>query len=111
MNCGAGRCRIQCEPGQGCACVYVYGEDRCVCECFEAEGRPGGLNVGLTKKVDICVAGLPLGRVATILDGILAREVLLPAARSQEKVRLKLDGGRVSDALKALGLTTRGPIT
>ena len=111
MNCSAGRCHIQCEPGQGCACVHVYEGDYCICECFEEEGPAAGLSAGLTKKVDISVAGLPLGQVATILDGILARDVLLPAARAQEKVRLKMEGVRVSDALKALGLTTQRPVT
>jgi len=109
MNCSAGRCRIQCEPGQGCACVHVYDGDHCVCECFEAEGPAAGLNAGLNKKVDISVSGLPLGQVATLLDGIVARDVLLPAARAQEKVRLKLEGVRVSEALQALGLATRRP--
>jgi hypothetical protein len=109
MNCSAGRCRIQCEEGQGCACVHIYEGDQCICECFEREGPAAGLNAGLTKKVDISVSGLPLGQVATILDGILARDVLLPAARAQEKVRLKMKGVRVSDALKALGLTTQRP--
>jgi hypothetical protein len=109
MNCGAGRCHIQCEPGQGCGCIHVIDRDQCICECYEAEGGATRLNLSLANKIDICVSGLPLGRVATILDGVVARDVLVPAARTKQKIRLRMEGVRVSEALKALGLSTQQP--
>lgn len=106
-RCSAGRCNIECEGG--CGCVYVHGEDRCICECFEAVGGIRGLQLNPTVKVTISVAGLPLGQVATMFDRILERDVLLPAARAQKKVRLKMENVRLSEALRALGLSTQRP--
>jgi hypothetical protein len=106
-TCSAGRCRIQCDAG--CGCVYVHGEDRCICECFESVGGLSGLKLNPTAKVTVSVSGLPLGQVATMFDRILARDVLLPAARAQKKVRLKMENVRVSEALSALGLSTQRP--
>jgi hypothetical protein len=108
-SCSAGRCKIQCGAGEGCGCVYVHGEDRCICECFEAAGGLQGLQLSPTAKVTVSVAGLPLGQVATMFDRILARDVLVPAARAQKKVRLKLENVRLSEALRGLGLTTQRP--
>jgi hypothetical protein len=107
-TCSAGRCKIACDGG--CGCVYVHGEDRCICECFESGGRGiRGLQLSPTAKVSFSVSGLPLGQVASMFDRILARDVLLPAARSQKKVRLKMEDVRVSEALRALGLSTQRP--
>ena len=106
-TCSAGRCRIQCDGG--CGCVYVHGEDRCICECFESVAGIRGLKLSPAAKVTVSVAGLPLGQVATMLDRILARDVLVPAARAQKKVRLKMENVRLSEALSALGLSTQKP--
>jgi hypothetical protein len=106
-TCSAGRCKIACEGG--CGCIYVHGEDRCICECFETVGGIRGLRLSPSAKVTVSVAGLPLGQVATMFDRILAREVLLPASRAQRKVRLKMENVRASEALGALGLKTQRP--
>jgi hypothetical protein len=107
-NAGPG-CKIECEGG--CGCVYVYDEHQCYCECFDSvQGGGAGLGLGLATKVNVSVSGLPLGRVATLLDGMLARDVLLPAARVDENVRLKMKGVRLSEALKTLGLSTQRPV-
>ena len=106
-TCNAGRCKIVCPPG-GCACIYVYETDSCNCECFgeEPSGSAGVLSLG--NKVDVSVSGLPLGQVAARLDRLLlARNVLVPAGRVKERVRLRLTGVRVSVAISALGLSTR----
>ena len=108
-SCSAGRCKIQCGTGEGCGCVYIHDEDRCICECFEAVGGIRGLQLNPTAKVTVSVSGLPLGQVATMFDRILARDVMLPAARAQKKVRLKMENVRLSDALRALGLSTQRP--
>jgi hypothetical protein len=52
---------------------------------------------------------MPLGDVATKLDRVLERDVLVPAARAQKKVRLKMENVRVSEVLRALGLSTQRP--
>jgi len=44
-----------------------------------------------------------------MFDRILDRDVLLPAARAQKKVRLKMENVRLSEALRALGLSTQRP--
>jgi hypothetical protein len=107
-TCSAGRCKIACDGG--CGCVYVHEEDRCICECFESGGSGiRGLKLNPTATVSVSVSGLPLGQVATMFDRILARDVMLPAARAQKKVRLKLENVKVSEALNTLGLTTRTP--
>ena len=108
-SCGAGRCKIECDGG--CGCVYIPSEDRCICECFESVGGLARLQLNPTVKVTVSVAGLPLGQVATMFDRILERDVLLPAARSQKKVRLKMENVRLSEALRALGLSTRRPVS
>jgi hypothetical protein len=108
-SCSAGRCKITCGAGEGCGCVYIHGEDACICECFEAPGGIRGLQLSPAAKVTVSVAGLPLGQVATMFDRILARDVLLPAARAQKKVRLKMENVRLSEALRALGLSTQRP--
>jgi hypothetical protein len=87
--------------------VYVHGEDRCICECFEDGRGIRRLQLGPTAKVTVSVAGLPLGQVATMFDRIVAQDVLLPAARAQKKVRLKMENVRLSEALRALGLSTQ----
>jgi hypothetical protein len=85
----------------------VYETDECTCECFgeEPSGSAGVLSLG--NKVDVSVSGLPLGQVAAQLDRLLARDVLVPASRVKERVRLRLKGVRVSAAIRALGLRTQ----
>jgi hypothetical protein len=95
-NCSAGRCHIECDGG--CSCVYEYGADRCTCECFESGGR-AGWNLDVRARVDVSIKDLPLGQVATMFDGLLARDVLVPASRMHHKVRLKLERVAVSHAL------------
>lgn len=104
-TCKANRCKIEC-PG-GCGCVYVYETDSCNCECFTEE--VGGSNHGLSlgNKIDLSVKGLALGQLATRFDRLLAREVLVPASRTGQKVSLQLKGVSFSTALQALGLQTR----
>lgn len=104
-NCGAGRCHIECEGG--CGCVYEIEADRCTCECFGSGGGVAGSNLNADAMVDVSIEDLPLGQVATMFDGLLEREVLVPASRMQHKVSLKLEHVAVSHALKELGLTTR----
>jgi hypothetical protein len=108
-NCSAGpKCRIAC-PG-GCGCVYVYEEDACTCECFDGESTWSGLRFSLGSKINVSVDGLPLAQVAAQFDRLLKREVLLPAARSKERVQLSLEKVTFSAALKTLGLSTRKPL-
>ena len=108
-TCSAGPgCKVECEGG--CGCVYVYDEHQCYCECFDSVSGGAGLELGVGTKVNVSVSGLPLSQVATLLDGMLARDVLLPAARADEKVRLKMKGVRLSEALKELGLSTQRPV-
>jgi hypothetical protein len=104
-NCGAGRCHIECEGG--CGCVYEPEADRCTCECFESGVGVAGWNLHADALVDVSIEDLPLSQVATMFDGILARDVLVPASRMHHKVRLKLEHVAVSHALKELGLATR----
>jgi hypothetical protein len=103
-NCGAGRCHIECEGG--CGCVYEPEADRCTCECFESGGGVAGWNLHADALVDVSIEDLPLGQVATMFDGLLAREVLVPASRMQHNVSLKLENVAVSHALEELGLST-----
>ena len=106
-TCRAGRCKIVCPPG-GCACVYIYESDSCNCECFGDEPSGSAAVLSLGNKVDVSVSGIPLGQVAAQFDRLLlARNVLVPAARVKKKVRLRLKGVSVSAAIKALGLTTQ----
>ena len=106
-TCKANRCKIVCTGG--CGCVYTYETDSCNCECFDTE--VGGSNQGLSlgNKIDISVKGLALGHLAARFDRLLAREVLVPASRTGQKVNLHLKGVSFSTALKALGLQTRLP--
>lgn len=105
-TCNAGNdCTIACTAG--CGCVYVPSEEFCFCTCYHDEPKVSGLALYSGTLVSISVSGLPLGRVGLLLDGLLAREVLVPAARSEDKVRLKLDRVRLSEVVKTLGLTTR----
>jgi hypothetical protein len=105
---GPARCHIDCVDG--CGCVYVPGEDTCVCECFDSVGGRPDLNLNAAIQVDVSISGLPLWRVGTFFDGILARDVLVPASRLQEKVSLKLERVTLSHALKELGLSTQKPV-
>jgi hypothetical protein len=95
-----------CPPG-GCACIYVYETDSCTCECFGDEPSGSGGVLSLGNKIDVSVSGLPLGQVAARFDRMLAREVLVPAARVRKTVRLRLKGVSVSTAIRALGLRTQ----
>jgi hypothetical protein len=103
-TCSAGRCKITCPPG-GCSCVYEYDRDACTCECFGEENGGGG-KLSLNAIVDVCVSGLPLGQFAASLDRMLTRDVLVPASRLNQKVKLRLTRVPVSRAIKELGLTT-----
>jgi hypothetical protein len=86
--------------------VYLHEADSCVCECFDADDAVDG-NIGMGTVVSVSVKGLELGRFAARLDRMLAREVLVPASRAREKVNVKLRRVRFSEAIKALGLSTR----
>jgi hypothetical protein len=105
-TCSAGRCKITCPPG-GCSCVYEYDRDACTCECFGEETGGSGGKLSLNAVVDVCVSGLPLGQFAASLDRMLARDVLVPASRLNQKVKLRLTHVPVSRAIKELGLTTK----
>jgi hypothetical protein len=88
--------------------VYEYDRDACTCECYGEENGGGGAKLSLNALVDVCVSGLPLGQFAAQLDRMLARGVLVPASRLNEKVKLRLARVTMSTAIKELGLTT-GP--
>jgi hypothetical protein len=107
-NCSAGRCKIEC-PGGGCGCIYVYEEDTCTCECYDSNVGGGNLSLSLGSKIDVSVKGLPLAQLAARFDRLLAREVLVPASRTRQKVSLQLKRVSFATALKALGLQTRTP--
>jgi hypothetical protein len=108
-NCSAGprRCKVACTGG--CSCTYVHATDSCICECYDS--NVGGMNQALSvgAKIDVSISGLELGQVAARFDKLLAREVMVPASRSRQRVRLRLKGVSFSTALKALGLVTRAP--
>jgi hypothetical protein len=94
-------------PG-GCACIYIYEIDSCNCECFGDEPSGSVAVLGLGNKIDVSVSAIPLGQVAAQFDRLLARNVLVPAARVKKKVRRRLRGVRVAAAVKALALNTQG---
>jgi hypothetical protein len=105
-TCNAGNdCTITCSAG--CGCAYVPSEEFCFCTCYHDTHKVSGLALNSATLVSIAVSGLPLGRVGLLLDGLLAREVLVPATRTEDKVRIKLDRVRLSEVVKTLGLTTR----
>src|SRR5712692_5454898 len=107
-TCSAGpRCKIVCSGG--CGCVYVYEEDTCTCECFDSNVGGTNLSLSLGSKIDVSVKGLPLGQLAARFDRLLAREVLVPASRTRQKVSLNLKRVSFAAALKTLGLQTRTP--
>jgi len=109
-TCNAGHdCTTTCTAG--CGCIYVPSEEFCFCTCYHDKPKVSGLALYSGTLVSISVSGLPLGRVGLLLDGLLAREVLVPAARSEDKVRIKLDRVRLSEVVKTLGLTTRPRVT
>ena len=103
-SCGP-RCKIVCEGG--CGCVYSYEDDTCTCECFDSNVGGGNLSLSLGSKIDVSVKGLPLGQLAARFDKLLAREVLVPASRTRQRVSLNLKRVSFATALKALGLQTR----
>ena len=103
-----GRCKIECTGG--CSCVYVDETDTCTCECYDDVGGSSGQRFTLGNKINVSVAGLPLGQVAAQLDRLLVRDVLVPASRTREKVRLTLTSVTFSAALKRLGLRTQRPL-
>ena len=105
-SCGP-RCKIVCEGG--CGCVYSYEEDACTCECFDSNVGGGNLSLSLGSKIDVSVKGLSLGQLAARFDKLLAREVLVPASRTRQKVSLNLKRVSFATALKTLGLQTRAP--
>ncbi|HWN56127.1 MAG TPA: hypothetical protein VNP91_13530 [Methylomirabilota bacterium] len=107
-TCSAGpRCKIVCAGG--CGCVYVYEEDTCTCECFDSNVGGKNLSLSLGSKIDVSVKGLPLAQLAARFDRLLAREVLVPASRTRQKVSLQLERVSFATALKTLGLQTRTP--
>jgi len=105
-SCGP-RCKIVCEGG--CGCVYSYEEDACTCECFDSNVGGGNLSLSLGSKIDVSVKGLSLGQLAARFDKLLAREVLVPASRTRQRVSLNLKRVSFATALKTLGLQTRAP--
>jgi hypothetical protein len=105
-SCGP-RCKIVCEGG--CGCVYSYEEDACTCECFDSNVGGGNLSLSLGSKIDVSVKGLPLGQLAARFDRLLAREVLVPASRTRQRISLNLKRVSFAVTLKALGLQTRAP--
>jgi hypothetical protein len=107
-NCSAGKCKIEC-PGGGCGCIYVYEEDTCTCECYDSNAGGTSLSLSLGSKIDVSVKGLPLAQLAARFDRLLAREVLVPASRTRERVSLQLKRVSFATAMRALGLQTRAP--
>lgn len=105
-TCSAGprRCRIVCNGG--CGCIYSHDTDSCTCECFDDAGS-NDFTLGLGAVVSVSVSGLSLGQLASRFDRLLAREVMVPAARTGEPITIRLKRVRVSAALKTLGLASR----
>lgn len=90
--------------------IYVWDEKECFCECYDDDVGGGTQSLSLGNLIDVSIAGLELGRLAARFDKLLAREVLVPASRTRQKVRLRLKRVSFSTALKALGLQTRRPL-
>jgi len=90
--------------------VFTSTTDTCTCECYDDVGGSSGQRFTLGNKINVSVAGLPLGQVAAQLDRLLVRDVLVPASRTREKVRLTLTSVTFSAALKRLGLRTQRPL-
>jgi len=67
------------------------------------------MSLTLGSKIDVSVKGLPLGQLAARFDKLLAREVLVPASRTRQRVSLNLKRVSFATALKQLGLLTRTP--
>jgi hypothetical protein len=89
-----------------CGCIYNHDIDACTCECFDDdEVHAGQFSMGAI--VSVTVNGLPLSALAGRFDRLIARDVLVPAARLNDKVTVKLRRVRLSAALAALGLVTR----
>jgi hypothetical protein len=105
-NCSAGpaSCKTSCRGG--CACVYEHETEECYCECFDEDDVISG-TLSLSAVVSVTVSGLSLGHVAGRLDRLMKREVLVPASRSKETIKLKLRKVPLSQAIKRLGLATR----
>src|SRR5262245_42935996 len=106
-NCSAGpaSCKTSC-PG-GCACVYEHETQECYCERFEVDDVISG-NLSLSAVVSLTVSGLSLGHVADRLDRLMKREVLVPASRSKETIKVEVEKGSAvrGDQTTGTGNTT-----
>ncbi len=109
MSRATGRFRTQKEDHRWLRALPA--QDACTCECFDSNVGGGNLSLSLSlgSKIDVTVKGLPLAQLAARFDRLLAREVLVPASRTRQRVSLQLKRVSFATALKALGLQTRAP--
>ncbi len=109
MRCGCDHGKPPIDCGDGCGCVYVYGTNQCICECF-GDGFHVGKGVGgitLATQVDVTFRGAPLTQMGMFLERFFPGKIHIPAAKAQTKVSLKLKKVSFSKVIKSSGLVLK----
>jgi hypothetical protein len=125
-------CGIDCDPRQGCGCIYIYpgeegGPGECICECYASDNRTVKVKVSIgdvvrdmpiqsykpkfkttaQTKMDICVSNFPVAALAQILDRIFPDKILVPAKEANVRITLRSRNSKISRIAKSSSFTMK----
>lgn len=115
VTCNAGHgCSITC-PGNSCWAIYWHDTGHCDTGCCDeaVESIRSRLLVRGTAedKVNLACQGMPLPKLAVVLDTLLPDQIAIPAAKvsMQDEVSVELKEVSLSEVIKSLGLVSLQP--
>ena len=102
-------CNAQC-PGPDildCTCTWIASTGQCTCLCDHAPvPQHEGVQLALDTPIAIDTRGdVTVARLAEILASISGQKLLIPAARSGEKLSIKESYTTIAEVVESLGLT------
>ena len=101
-------CDQMCPSSPDCTCIWIEHLHACIIYCVGGSG-PHVLKakVALDAKVNVTASGTDLAQLAKRLSDVCDAEILVPAARIDDKVALYEKGATIGQILEKVGLLVR----
>jgi hypothetical protein len=101
-------CENICPDSPDCTCIWFENIQACVCSCAGAP-PPHLLKVkaAMDSKVNVTSRNAKLGKFARFLSEVCEAEILIPAARLDEKLSLYEKGVTIGEVARKVGLVVR----
>ena len=100
-------CEHMCPDAADCTCIWYESTHACVFSCSSTLPHLLKVKKAMDETVTVTTRNVELGKFAQLLSQVCDAEILIPAARLEEKLNLYEKGVTIGEVARKVGLVVR----